>query len=96
MPYLGCATARCCATKLTGTGIYTGVRNCSLPCRAGGYWFWVPIVAPHIGAFLGAFTYLTMITANLPSEAEKQSKKSSNNDVTAEAEELKTIPFTSS
>ena len=41
-------------------------------CRAYNYWFWIPLVVPHIGAFFGAFTYLTMITANLPSADEKK------------------------
>jgi len=49
--------------------------------RDGNYWFWIPIVAPHIGALLGGITYMMMITANLPAPDDKQSKSRDNGSV---------------
>ncbi len=36
--------------------------------RAGGGWWWVPIVAPCLGALLGAFVYDVLITRHHPPE----------------------------
>ncbi|VDP07522.1 unnamed protein product [Soboliphyme baturini] len=36
--------------------------------RVQNYWFWVPLVAPHIGAILGAFLYEFCIGIHWPQE----------------------------
>lgn len=35
-------------------------------CRAGGGWWWVPIVAPCVGALLGTLAYELMIEVHHP------------------------------
>lgn len=35
-------------------------------CRAGGGWWWVPIVAPCVGAMLGTLMYELMIEVHHP------------------------------
>lgn len=35
-------------------------------CRAGSWWWWVPIVAPCVGALLGTLIYELMIEAHHP------------------------------
>ena len=32
-----------------------------LHCRYSDYWFYIPIIGPHIGAILGAITYTLAI-----------------------------------
>ena len=40
---------------------------------AADYFFWIPIVAPIIGAFLGGFLYLVLISGHLPDIQEEES-----------------------
>ena len=40
---------------------------------AADYFFWIPIVAPIIGSFLGGFLYLVLISAHLPDLQEEES-----------------------
>lgn len=42
--------------------------NCTINClcRAGGGWWWVPIVAPCVGALLGTLIYQLMIEVHHP------------------------------
>lgn len=35
-------------------------------CRAGGGWWWVPIVAPCVGALLGTLIYELLIEVHHP------------------------------
>ena len=35
-------------------------------CRCYNYWFWVPIVAPIVGALLGSGVYAVFINLHLP------------------------------
>ena len=34
------------------------------------YWFWVPLIAPHVGAILGAFMYVIMVGIHVEPEPE--------------------------
>jgi len=36
--------------------------------RAGNYWWWVPIVAPCLGAVIGGFLYDALIARHHPPE----------------------------
>lgn len=36
------------------------------PLRCYNYWFWVPLVAPLIGALVGTFLYHILISCHLP------------------------------
>jgi glycerol uptake facilitator-like aquaporin len=36
--------------------------------RAGGYWFWIPIIGPLIGGPLGAFVYDALVGRHFPKE----------------------------
>lgn len=40
----------------------------------GDYYFWVPILGPHVGAILGAFVYILMVEMHHPSEEEPLTK----------------------
>jgi hypothetical protein len=40
-------------------------------CRANNYYFWIPIVGPHIGALCGAWLYIVMVGAHIPEESNK-------------------------
>ena len=35
------------------------------------YWFWVPIVGPHVGAIIGAFLYVLMVGIHVDSSEEE-------------------------
>ena len=41
------------------------------------YWFWVPIVGPHIGAVLGVAVYIFFIEAHWPDDGEQDSHDAS-------------------
>ena len=36
------------------------------PLPSGDYYFWIPIVGPHIGAILGALVYIFVIEMHHP------------------------------
>ena len=36
--------------------------------QAADYWFWIPLLLPHVGAVLAAGTYAIMISAHHPEE----------------------------
>lgn len=42
----------------------------SLSCRAGNGWWWVPVVAPLVGAMLGTATYQLLVALHHPEESE--------------------------
>ncbi|XP_066509329.1 aquaporin-9-like [Hoplias malabaricus] len=45
--------------------------------RAGGCWWWIPVVGPMVGAVVGAVTYFLLIELHHP-EPEKQNKEENN------------------
>ena len=42
---------------------------------AANYWFWVPIVAPHLGAVLGSFLYDFFIALHWPDDEDDVEKE---------------------
>lgn len=43
---------------------------CYVLRSAYDYWFWVPIVGPHIGALCGALVYMLLIGIHLADDEE--------------------------
>lgn len=43
----------------------------SLSCRAGNNWWWVPVVAPCVGAVLGSLIYQLLVEIHHPVEDAK-------------------------
>ena len=36
--------------------------------QAADYWFWIPLLMPHLGGLLGAVTYTAMVSAHHPQD----------------------------
>jgi hypothetical protein len=62
-----------------GPRLFSAILYGSYVFTAADYFFWIPIVAPIVGAFLGGFLYLVLISAHLPDV--EQERKVSNNRV---------------
>ena len=53
-----------------GPRLFTSVAGWGIDVfRAGNGWWWVPLVAPPIGAVLGGYAYDTVVTKHHPQEA---------------------------
>lgn len=62
-----------------GPRLFSAILYGSYVFTAADYFFWIPIVAPIVGAFLGGFLYLVLISAHLPDIEEE--RRASNNRV---------------
>jgi len=51
--------------KVCRVGVFGALLHCAVCGRACSFWSWVPVVAPHIGAVLGAWLYIAAIGAHL-------------------------------
>lgn len=49
----------------------------SFSCSAGNGWWWVPVVAPLVGATLGTATYQLLVALHHPEDSEQVQKKAS-------------------
>lgn len=63
----------------------------SLACRAGENWWWVPVVAPPLGAYIGGIVYLVFIGSRAPRESQGPE-----NSAVSEDHGLTALPKTSS
>lgn len=52
-------------------GVTPGVSLLSSSYRAGNGWWWVPVVAPMVGATLGTATYQLLIALHHPEDSEE-------------------------
>ena len=42
--------------------LYFDIITCMCPpCRAGGCWWWIPVVGPMVGGAVGAFIYFLVV-----------------------------------
>ena len=60
-----------------GPRLFSAILYGSYVFTAADYFFWIPIVAPIVGAFLGGFLYLVLISAHLP-DIEEEKRPSDN------------------
>ncbi|KAM8921526.1 aquaporin-10 [Pelodytes ibericus] len=58
--------------------------------RAGNYWWWVPVVAPCVGALLGSFLYQIFVELHHPVPGDEEAKTSEKQDL---AENKREIPI---
>jgi hypothetical protein len=48
---------------------------------AGNYWFWIPIMGPHVGAIIGAVIYIALVGAHRPqTDDDRQPSSRNHND----------------
>ncbi|XP_073907701.1 aquaporin-7 isoform X1 [Castor canadensis] len=76
-------------TFIAGWGEQVFSRPPPLSCSAGDNWWWVPLVAPPLGAYLGGIIYLVFIGSSIPQEPRRLE-----NSVTQEDRRTTVVPKT--